>query len=151
MRRTFTKQFKQGIYRPINPEKFIGKSYAIYRSSYELKFFRWADLNKNVVKWGSESVAIPYQSPIDGRMHRYYIDNVVLIKEGDKIGKYLIEIKPKSQTIAPKPSNRKKQSTMLYEQIAFAKNTAKWKAAEQFCAMKGYKFQILTEEELRIG
>jgi hypothetical protein len=84
-------------------------------------------------------------------MHRYYIDNVVLIKEGDKIGKYLIEIKPKSQTIAPVPSKRKKQSTMLYEQIAFAKNTAKWKAAEQFCEAKGYKFQILTEEELRIN
>ncbi len=150
MRRTYSKKYKQGIYRPIHPEKLIGKAYAIYRSSYELKFCKWCDLRDNVVKWGSESIAIPYQSPIDGRVHRYYIDNVVLIKEGDKIGKYLIEIKPKSQTIQPTQSGNKKPSTILYEQVTFATNMAKWNAAKSFCESKGYKFQILTEVELGI-
>jgi hypothetical protein len=151
MRRTYSKKFKQGIYRPIHPEKYIGgRSYAIYRSSYELRFMKWADMHNNVIKWGSESVAIPYQSPIDGRVHRYYIDNVVLIKEGDTIGKYLIEIKPKSQTVQPISSGNKKPSTILYEQVMFATNMAKWNAAKAYCESKKWKFQILTETELGI-
>jgi hypothetical protein len=145
MRRTYSKQFKQGIYHPINPDKLIGASTATYRSSFELKFFKFCDLNPNIIKWGSESIAIPYISPIDRRLHHYYIDNIVIIKEGDKIGKYLVEIKPKNQTLPPTESKRKKHSTLLYEQIMFAKNTAKWSAARKFCEAKGYKFLILTE------
>lgn len=151
MRRTYSKKYKQGIYRPIHPEKLIGgRPYAIYRSSYELAFMKWCDMRGSVIKWGSESIAIPYQSPIDGRIHRYYIDNIVLIKEGDKIGKYLIEIKPKSQTIPPTIQGNKKQSTIIYEQVMFATNTAKWNAAKQFCEMKKWKFIILSENELNI-
>jgi hypothetical protein len=143
-------QFKQGVYRPINPDKYVGKPYAIYRSSFELKFFKWCDANVNVVKWGSESISIPYVSPLDQRVHQYYIDNMVIIKEGEKLGKYLIEMKPKNQTRPPTPSNRKKQTTVLYEQLAWAKNNAKWIAAKQFCEKKGWVFQILTEDELKI-
>ena len=144
------KQFKQGIYRPIHPDKLIGATQAIYRSSFELKFMRFCDANPNVIKWGSENIAIPYESPIDRRLHHYYVDNIILIKEGDKIGKYLIEIKPKSQTVPPVPSNRKKQTTVLYEQLMWAKNNAKWEAARKFCEKKGWVFKILHEEDLNI-
>jgi hypothetical protein len=61
----------------------------------------FCDNNSNVIKWGSENVVIPYISPVDGRAHRYFVDNFVVIREGSKIGKYLIEIKPFKQTFAP--------------------------------------------------
>ncbi len=140
--------YKQGAYSPLNSEKYIGTRPIIYRSGWELKFFRWCDKNKNVLKWGSESVVIPYISPLDGRPHRYFVDNVVFIQEGDNMVKYLIEIKPKKQTVPPTRSKRKKRSTMLYESNMFVINQSKWEAAEKWCKKKGYKFLILTEDQL---
>ena len=100
-RRKNYKPYKQGLYTPINKEKYIGKGTPRYLSSWELKFFRWCDLNTNIIEWGSENIIIPYISPVDKRIHRYMVDNYVKIKEGNKITKYLIEIKPKKQTVAP--------------------------------------------------
>ena len=101
-----------------------------------------------MLEWTSESVVIPYISPVDRRAHRYFVDNTIAIREGDKIIKYLIEIKPKKQTIPPKPSNRKKRSTVIYESNRYVQNRAKWDAAEKWCKKRGYKFLILTEDEL---
>lgn len=140
-------RFVQGIYTPINKKKFIGK-FAIFRSSLERKFFLWADLNPNVLEWGSENIIVPYISPIDENWHRYYVDNYVVLKEGCNIVKYLVEIKPFKQTIKPTISKRKKQSTMLYEQTQWVINQAKWEAAEKFANKKGYKFIKITEKEL---
>ena len=81
--------YKQGVYRPVNRNKFIGIKLPEYRSSWELKFFQWCDKNSNVLEWGSESVIVPYRSPVDGRMHRYYVDNVIALREGNTINKYL--------------------------------------------------------------
>src|SRR5574344_1076276 len=53
---------KQGYYVPQNPEKVIGGN-IIYRSSWEEKFCRWCDLNKNVLRWGVEVIQIPYKNP----------------------------------------------------------------------------------------
>jgi hypothetical protein len=140
-------RFKQGIFQPKNPQKFIGK-FAIFRSSYERKFMLWADSNPNVLEWSSEQIIIPYKSPLDGKMHRYYVDNHVVIKEGEVIKKYLIEIKPSKQTQAPTQSKRKKPETLLYENTQWEINQAKWKAAKLFAASKGAEFIILTEKEL---
>ena len=85
------KKWRQGIFVPNNIDKFIGER-AIYRSGLELKFFRFCDNNQNVLKWGSENVVVPYRSPLDNRMHRYYVDNFIVIKEGSEIKKYLVEI-----------------------------------------------------------
>lgn len=141
------KIFIQGVYQPVNPNKFMGKQ-AVYRSSFELKFFKWADRNPKVIKWGSENVVVPYISPVDNRVHRYYVDSVVHILEGDSIKRYLIEIKPSKQTIAPSVSKRKRQSTIIYEQVTYAVNQAKWEAAKQYAKHMGMEFQILTEKEL---
>jgi hypothetical protein len=141
------RQYKQGVYRPVGT-KYKGPADPIYRSSWELKFFRWCDKNPNVVEWSSESVVVPYTSPIDGRAHRYFVDNVVKIKEGKEIIKYLIEIKPKRQTIKPTSHGNKKKSTILYESLTYVKNIAKWEAAKAWCNKRGYKFQILTEDHL---
>lgn len=142
------KEFKQGVYKPINAKKYIGDKLPFYRSGYELKFMRWADANPNVLKWGSESIIVPYKSPIDGKMHRYFVDNVVIIKEGENIKKYLIEIKPHKQTQPPSAHGNKKQTTILYEQATYVINISKWKAAREWCKQHNWEFLILTEKEL---
>lgn len=140
------KRYRQGVFIPKNQDKFIGTK-AIYRSGLELKFFRFCDNNQNVLTWGSENVIVPYVSPLDGKVHRYFVDNYVVIKEGDIVKRYLIEIKPYKQTKIPNTKYRKK-SHLIYEQKAYVINTAKWEAARQFCHKRGYEFLILTEKDL---
>lgn len=142
--------FRQGLFKPKNPQKYLGKGLPVYRSGWELKFFRWCDDNPNVLEWASESVIIPYISPIDHKVHRYYTDGIIAIKEAEGIKKYIIEIKPSKQTIKPENSSRKKLSTKIYEATRYAQNIAKWDAAKKWCDKKGYKFLILTEKELGI-
>ena len=72
------KRFRQGIFNPTNPKKYVGKNNPIYRSGWELKFFRWADLNENILAWGSENIVIPYLNPLDGKVHRYFVDNYIV-------------------------------------------------------------------------
>ena len=93
-------RWRQGVFTPKNSDKFIGTK-AIFRSGLELKFFRFCDLNEKVIKWGSENIIVPYYSPLDNRIHKYYVDNYVVIREDDQIKKYLIEIKPYKQTKRP--------------------------------------------------
>ena len=107
-------KYRQGIYKPVHKEKYTGSKHPRYLSSWELKFFKWCDINPNVIKWASESVCLPYISPVDKKLHRYFVDNTVHIKEGNNIVKYLIEIKPYKQTQAPKKHGNNKQSTILY-------------------------------------
>ena len=114
-------------------------------------FFRWCDyINPNVLEWASESVVIPYINPIDGKAHRYYTDGVLAIKEGTGVVRYVIEIKPSKQLSPPIATKRKKQSTLVHENVQFITNNAKWEAAKKWCDKKGYKFLILTEKELGI-
>ena len=75
-------KYTQGVFIPKNIDKFIG-SKAFYRSSLELRFMKFCDVNENVLKWGSENVIIPYINPLDNKMHRYFVDNFVMIKEGN--------------------------------------------------------------------
>lgn len=143
-------KFRQGTYKPKNAQKYIGKGAPVYRSGWELKFFKWCDDNVNVIEWASEAVIIPYVSPLDGKVHRYYTDGVVAIREGDKITKYIIEIKPSAQVTPPKVGNKKKR-TVIYEAARFAQNQAKWTAAREWCSKKNYSFLILTEKELGLN
>jgi hypothetical protein len=143
------RKFLQGTFNARNINKYKGSLPIIYRSSLELAAFRWMDNNPNVISWGSESVIIPYQSPLDGRVHRYFVDLVALLKDKDGIDKkLLIEIKPSKQTVKPIVSDRKSNKTMIYEQTQFVLNQAKWSAAEQWAKNKGYIFLILTEKDL---
>ena len=143
--------FKKGLFRPRNRKKYIGQNYPMYRSSWELHFFKWCDSNPNVQEWAAECVVIPYKSPIDDKVHRYYVDNVVVLKEGNKYVKYLIEIKPFKQTLPPVPSKRKKKDTFIHEQVTYEVNKVKWEAANSWAKLNGYKFVILTENELFNG
>ncbi len=143
-----SKKYRQGIFTPKNKNKFIGTT-ATYRSGLELRFFRFCDDNSNVLQWGSENVVVPYFSPLDNKVHRYFIDNYVVIKEGDTIKKYLIEIKPSKQTMPPTAKYKKKEH-LIYEQRQYIVNEAKWLSAKQYCVKNGLKFLILTEKELTI-
>lgn len=145
------RRFRQGIFAPKNSHKFIGKENPIYRSSWELKFFRWADCNENVIKWGSENVIIPYVSPIDKRVHRYFVDNFILFKDSNNdVKKFLIEIKPSVQVTQPIITSTKKKSTLIYEQKTWVINQAKWESAKRWARDRNCEFLILTEKELGV-
>jgi len=142
-------KYKQGIFTPTNSKKYKGTLPVIYRSSLELKVFRWLDHNKNILEWGSESIVIPYISPVDSRAHRYFVDlNLTLLNNGIH-EKYLVEIKPHSQTLPPTISAKKKPSTMLYEAATYSINQAKWMAAQAWCKKNSYKFLIFTEKHIK--
>lgn len=140
-------KYRQGVFTPKNKEKFKG-SHAIYRSGLELKFMRFCDENTNVIFWSSEQIVVPYISPLDGRVHKYYVDNYVVIKEGELVKKYLVEIKPSKQTVPP-VTRYKNKKHLLYEQYTYIKNKAKWQAATEYCRKKGLEFLIITEKELK--
>lgn len=142
------KGFSKGYYTPRHPEKYVGdltKRKIVYRSSWELDFCRFLDNNTSVIRWGSEEFAIPYVKPTDKRVHKYYPDFWIeyVDKDGNVIQE-VIEIKPSTQVQRPTTVG-KKQKQQLYEQITYAINMAKWKAAQEFCDKYGMKFRIITE------
>ena len=108
------------------------------------------DDNPNVIRWGSEEICIPYFSPVDRKKHRYYPDFYIKVRETNgKIKRYIIEIKPKKQTVEPKVKKRKTKG-YIYEVYEYARNQAKWKAAQEFCKDRMWEFKVLTEDELGI-
>jgi hypothetical protein len=110
----------------------------------------YCDKSQNILEWGSEEIALPYRSPIDNRIHRYFPDFYIKVREtSGQIKKYIIEIKPKKQTVEPKVQ-KKKTKGYIYEVYEYAKNQAKWKAAREFCKDRLWEFKIITEDELGI-
>jgi hypothetical protein len=89
-------------------------------------------------------------------VHRYFPD--FLVKQINKNGikeTILIEVKPKAQTIPPdisKKSTGKGNVSRKYinEVKTWGINQAKWKAAEDYCKDRGWKFQIMHEGHLGI-
>ena len=111
----------------------------------------WCDKNASVLEWGSETVVIPYKSPVDNKFHRYFVDFYVKIKNKDnKIVKYLVEIKPDKFTKPPQIP-KKQTKKFIQEVFQYGTNQAKWKAADEFCQDRGMKFLILTENDLGIS
>ena len=141
----------KGKYKPSFPDKYKGDpTNIIYRSLWERKFCVYCDTNEKILEWSSEEKCIPYRSPIDGKIHRYFPDFLIKVQESNgSIKKYMIEIKPKKQTAPPiKPQRQtKKYISEVYE---YAKNQAKWEAAKDWCEDRGYEFKIITESELGI-
>ena len=143
----YAKEIYKGKFIPKNPAKYLGDFNSItYRSSYELKFMNWCDKNSSIQGWVSEEIAIPYRSPMDNKVHRYFVDFYIEVKEQDGVKKYLIEVKPERFTKPPKPGKRK----YLQEIAQYGVNEAKWKSAMDFCKSQGMEFKIVTEKELGI-
>ena len=137
--------YKSGIYRPINCQKF-GAVKCQYRSSWEHDFLRWADYNDKITKVLYEKIIVPYICKTDGKMHRYYVDCAIEMKEGKETKKWLVEIKPFRQTIPPKESKKKKPVTIITEKLNWVKNQSKWDSAKKYCRKMGYRWCIITEK-----
>ena len=136
----------QGKYRPRLPRKYKGDpNKIIYRSSWEYKFMKWCDNTPSVEEWGSEEIAIPYISPVDGKKHRYFPD--FYVKVGKK--RYIVEVKPLYQTKEPKVQ-RKNTKTYIREVFTYGVNQAKWESARKFCDEVGWEFMLITEKELKV-
>ena len=107
----------KGRYTPQNKGKYAGNpSNVIYRSLWERKRMKWCDLNPDVIKWGSEETVIPYVSPLDNKIHRYFVDFYIQVKTKDGLIKsYLVEVKPKKYTKPPETNPKKKSKSWFSE------------------------------------
>ena len=141
----------KGKYYPSFPRKYKGDpTNIIYRSLWERKFMVYCDKNNNILEWGSEEIALPYISPHDSRVHRYFPDFYIKVQENTgKVKRYLIEVKPLKQTVKPKKPKRQTKG-YIREAFEYARNQAKWKAAREYCADRMWEFKVITEKELDI-
>ena len=140
----------KGKYIPINPKKYIGNSSKIiYRSLWERKLMVYCDRNDNIIEWGSEEVIVPYRSPWDGKMHRYFPDFYMKVKQTNgTYKKFIIEVKPKAQCKEPNKTPKRKTRKWYKEVQTWGINQAKWKSATDYCENRGMEFKILTEDHL---
>ena len=142
----YAKEIYKGKFIPRNPIKYLGDIKSItYRSSYELKFMNWCDLNESVKGWASEEVAIPYRNPLDNKVHKYMVDFYIQVDKK----KYLVEVKPERFTKPPE-SQKRKTKRYIQEVAQYGVNEAKWKSAKDFCKKQNMEFMIITEKELGI-
>tara|TARA_R100000908_G_scaffold65254_1_gene53392 strand:- start:4140 stop:4574 length:435 start_codon:yes stop_codon:yes gene_type:complete len=141
----------KGKFQPSNIEKYRGNHRnIIYRSLWERKFMVYCDRNENILEWGSEEIVIPYRSPLDGKIHRYFPDFYIKVRENNgSVQRYIIEVKPKKQCIEPKVQ-KQRTKTYIREVAEYAKNQAKWKAAKDYCEDRLFQFKILTEDNLGV-
>mgnify|MGYP000020462441 FL=1 len=142
----------KGKYTPKNPAKYRGNpSSIIYRSLWERKFMVYCDDSKSIIEWGSEEIIIPYVSPWDGKVHRYFPDFYIKVKQNHgNIKKYIIEVKPKKQCRPPDSKPARKTRRWFSEVKTWGVNEAKWKSANSWCFDNGMEFKILTEDDLGI-
>jgi hypothetical protein len=146
--------YLQGFYNPKHPEKYHGKDVKsiVYRSGLELKCMMYFDNHKDVLYWSSEEVIVSYISPKDGRNHRYYPDFIIKMKNKNGIEEIvMIEIKPSDQIREPKPipPNKKPTKRMINEILTYGINKAKWAAAEEYCRVRGWKWMIMDEKDIK--
>lgn len=133
----------KGLFRPKHPEKYLGDpGRIVFRSSWEARLFKWLDATPAVLQWASEEFSIPYLSPIDGQVHQYYPDALVIYRDKQgTVKREIVEIKPLKETVlSPRASPQDK--------LALIVNTAKWKAAALFAERNGLTFRVVTEKSL---
>jgi hypothetical protein len=140
----------KGWFTPKHRSKYKGDSEnVVYRSSWELRVMKWLDENPSVIWWASEELIIKYRSPIDQKIHRYFPDFIVRLKQKNGTESIVvIEIKPHKQTI--KPVQKRKTNRFLQEAATYAVNQEKWRAADLFCKEHGWQFKVLTEKDIGI-
>ena len=137
----------KGRFKPKNPQKYKGDpTNIVYRSGWELKLMGYLDSHEEVVQWASEEFCIPYRSPVDNRIHRYFPDFWVKKNDGSIM---VIEVKPAVQAEPPKQPSRMTRR-YVSEVFEYGKNQAKWAAARDYCDDRGWQFVVMTEKELGI-
>ena len=81
----------------------------------------YCDNNPNIIEWGSEEIIIPYRSPVDRKVHRYFPDFYIKYRTSNgEVKREIIEVKPKSQCFPPKRTKTshkiQTKSSYLYNQ-----------------------------------
>ena len=102
----------------------------------------------SILEWSSEEHIIPYRSPIDNHLHRYFPDFFAKMKDkSGNIINMIIEVKPHKQIQEPK---KQKRATKKYirEVMEYGVNQAKWKAAKLYCENKGWQFRVISEHDI---
>jgi hypothetical protein len=134
--------YAQGVYKPLNPKKYVGKGIPRYRSGWEFSFFQFCDNNEAVLEWASEAVVIKYLHPFTGKVTNYIPDVFMRYRtKNNKICTELVEIKPRKQSmIEGRMSER--------DRIVVAINHAKWAAARAWCQRAGIVFRVLNEDQM---
>jgi hypothetical protein len=145
--------FKSGLFKPVNPDKYVGDPHKIiYRSSWEQRFCNYCDRNENVIKWSSEPLSIDYWNPLDQKMHKYYVDFYIKTLNSDGSNQeWIIEVKPESQTQRPLYEGNmtaKKLESYNYNMKVWITNQAKFKAAKEWAKKRGFRFGVVDEKFL---
>lgn len=152
-----SKGFYQGTYDVVNKNKYMSNKAPQYRSSWESRLCYYLDHNEKCIRWGHETVIIPYQFDLDRnnrnkKIHKYITDFYAEILCGDgKLVKYILEVKPAKQLLKPTPpkiKNMKAIRNYKYSLRQWIQNKNKWKAANAFCRNKGMVFKIMTENNI---
>jgi hypothetical protein len=135
-------KFAQGIYKVLNPQKYVGNREPRYRSSWEWHFMKFCDDNDHVLQWASESVSIPYRHPLTGKQTIYVPDFLITYQgsNGKTVGE-LIEIKPRKQSVIEDRQSQRDRAVV-------AVNYAKWSAAEKWAKRQGLSFRVLNEDQI---
>lgn len=135
-------KFAQGIYVPLNPQKYVGKGSIKYRSGWEHAFMRFCDNNEHILQWASESVKIPYKHPLTGKIKNYIPDFIITYRtKNNKVLAELIEIKPKKQSVIESKMSQRDRAVV-------AVNYAKWDAATKWARRNGMMFRVVTEDHI---
>lgn len=132
-----------GKFIPKHPEKYVGDADKIFfRSLWETKVMQWMDTRSSITKWGSEEISIPYVSPLDGKVHRYFPDFFIeYVNTEGKVIREILEVKPLHESDSKyAKSDRSKNALKV--------NESKWRAATRYCEERGMAFRVLTEKSI---
>ena len=142
-------KWHQGRYRVMNPDKYVGDPDNItFRSSWERVMCKWLDETDHILKWQSEEQRIPYMSPVDDRRHDYVLDFVFWANTATGVKKFMIEVKPESQTKEPRKGPNETEYTFQERVKEWLINQAKWNAARALAKTDGSEFVVLTEKHI---
>lgn len=128
---------------PRFPEKYVGDVDNIFaRSSWEVTVMKFFDSRPDIIRWGSEEVVIPYLSPADNRVHRYFPDFFIEYRNATgEIKKEIVEVKPQHESEASAAKSQRSKDALLI-------NEAKWKSASLYCETRGMTFRVITEKSI---
>jgi hypothetical protein len=134
--------FAQGVFKPVNRNKYVGRGDPRYRSGWEFAFFQFCDNNDHVLEWASEAISIKYRHPLTGKITSYVPDIFMRYRtKNNKVCTEIIEIKPKKQTTMQEARSER-------DKLVVAVNMAKWAAATTWCKRAGIVFRVLDETQL---
>lgn len=142
-------RLRQGLFKPTNPEKYVGDITKIrYLSGWEYNIMTYFDKMPSIISWGSEEKIIFYFDPVTNKKRRYFPDFIAKIKNKENaIVTYIIEVKPLKEVVKPMLVEGKTKRKYNKEVRTYITNISKWKAAINYCKDFGYKFIILSSSD----